>query len=203
MNRLAPLLAAGCVAAAGVYIATRSRGAPAPESLPQWSCNSGVPPVHDVPAGLLARSGFQDRADLERFVAAKREPLTWTYFAVQNVLRPSELAALRCFQSKLEGRSAAVARSVQTRLTWHLLSDGRRAIASRFELADFDGPPELAEPVRSCLDQHLFGRTFVAMRATKAELLKFDGVFPFHRKIRFPVQPAPSAETATAARTGS
>ena len=122
--------------------------------------------MHDVPPGLLTRAGFADRAALERYVADNRVPLTWTHFAVQNALEPAERAALNCFSQEIKKAPGPVAttkalpdsvRTIEARLTWHLGSDGKQAVASGFELAGLEGTQDLAGAVRTCLQQHLSG----------------------------------------------
>jgi hypothetical protein len=201
MNRFRPLVAAGFVVLAGVYLAVRSPAKPS-NTLPRWSCNHATPPVDEVPAGLLAQAGFRDRAALKRFVEDNRVSLTWTYFAVQSALTRAEDAVRGCFEDTIGGFSTAQARTIEARLTWHLASDGKTAVASRFDLAQLEGPPELAGAARTCLQRHLLGQSINAPHPARSDFVKFEGIFPFHRRLRFSI-PAVPTEAGSSIRAPS
>ena len=199
MKKSAPLLAAGFVVLGGVYLAVRSRASSPAAPLPPWSCNHVTPPVHDVPAGV-ARPGWLRgfRAALERYVADNRVPLTWTYFAVQNALEPAERGALSCFSQEIKKApgpfptlkaAPGSVRTIEARLTWHLGSDGKRAVVSGFELA---GPgkgrriwPGRCGPAASSTCP---AASFSPVRPDQSDFVRWSGVFPFHRKLRFSTQ---------------
>jgi hypothetical protein len=185
MNRIAPAItAAAVVLTGGAYILVRAP-ARATEPLPRWSCNHLHPPVADSPAALIQRAGFHDRDALQRFVVNNKAALHWTYSAVQSGLLPAEAEVMRCFQRRSGGMTPSGSGSAEARLTWHLTSNGKTAVASSFELAGLDGPSHLVAIARACLEQHLFGKTFQVHPPPKHGFINYRGVFPFHRKLRF------------------
>lgn len=185
----------------GVYILVPPE-AEVTEPVPRWSCNYVRPPVEEAPTGLIVRAGFRDRPSLQEFVDENEAALRWTYLAVQSGLRPVELEVLRCFEKRSEGAMATITGSAEARLVWHLTSDGKIAIADGFELALLNGHPSLASWARTCLDQHLFGKTFEVRRLSKQDFIKYKGVFPFHRRLRFSTEkPAPAQGTESLAPT--
>jgi hypothetical protein len=187
MNRVAPAVtAAAIVLLGGTYVMVRAR-AGATEPFPRWSCNHQRPPVAEVPASLIARAGFRDRAELQGFVEKNEAALHWTYFAVQSGLQATEAEVMGCFQRRWNGMTPVGPSSVEARLVWHLTSDGKTAVADTFELAVLNGPDHLTASARACLEQHLLGRAFELSRPSNHDFIKHKGVFPFHRKLRFSV----------------
>jgi hypothetical protein len=185
MNRVAPAIAAtAAVVIGGAYMLLRAPAA-AHDPLPRWSCNHLHPPVADTPAALIAQAGFRDRASLHRFVNSNKAALHWTYSAVQAGLKPAETEVLDCFRRRWSGMTPAGSGAVEARLTWRLNSDGTTASAGQFELAALDGPSHLVAGARACLERHLIGKTFQVRRSAKHDFVRYGGVFPFHRRLRF------------------
>jgi hypothetical protein len=182
IKRTALTTLVGVTVLAGGYAALRPPRIRA-DALPRWSCAHPAPPVEEVPPELLTKAGFRDTAALRRFTNQNRAPLTWTYFSVQNSLRAMEEAALSCVAEA--SATSASASGTEARLTWHLKSDTKTAVADNFELARLDGDPALEPPVRTCLARHLLGKRVVATAAGPATFLAYDGTFPFFRQLRF------------------
>jgi hypothetical protein len=176
----------------GTYLLIRSRPGEA-DALPRWTCNTAHPPVADVPAALLAKAGFRDTADLQRFVGDNEAALLLTYSAVQSALRVAELMTFNCFSQRWKSQSGAQPGMAEARLTWRLESDGDRASAHSFELAEVTGNAGLAAAVRSCLEQNLLKDSFEVRRPSKQAFVRYNGVFPFHRKLRFSTDSGPGA----------
>jgi hypothetical protein len=184
MNRIAPVAtAAAIVLIGGAYIVVRTSAGPA-GPLPKWSCNHMRAPVAEVPANLISRAGFRDRAELQRFVDENEAALSWTYSAVQSGLQPAEAEVMRCFRARSSPMTPASAGAVEARLVWRLTSDGKTAVADSFQLAALDGPAQVTAGARSCLEQHLLGKAFEVPRPSKHGFIKYQGLFPFHRKLR-------------------
>jgi hypothetical protein len=184
MKKIAPFAAGLSVMLVGlVYVVVRARAGSA-EPMPNWSCHYVRAPVAEVPASLIERAGFRDREELKRFVEENETALHWTYLAVQSGLRTAEREVMSCFERQWN-RVTPVPGTAEARLVWHLTSDGKTAVAEKFELAALEGPSQLAASARECLERHLFGKTFQVRRASKDDLVKYRGVFPFHRKLHF------------------
>jgi hypothetical protein len=191
MNRIAPAItAAAIVLVGGAYIVVRA-SAEATGPMPRWSCNHLRAPVAEVPESLISRAGFRDRAELQQFVDKNEAALTWTYSSVQSGLHPAEAEVMRCFQQRWIGMTPSSPGSVEARLVWHLASDGKSAVADAFEVAALDGPSQVTASARACLAQHLLGKTIKVRRPSKHGFIKYKGVFPFHRKLRFSPATAP------------
>ena len=185
MKRIAPAIAATAVVLiGGAYMLVRTPAA-ATEPLPRWSCNHPHPPVADTPTALIEQAGFRDRAALQRFVDRNKAELHWTYSAVQAGLMPAETAVMGCFRRHRSGMASAGPDATEARLTWRLNSDGTTAWISHFELAALDGPGHLVARARACLEQHLIGKTFQVRRSAQHGFVRYGGVFPFQRRLRF------------------
>lgn len=191
-----PRLIAGAITAVavaglfGTYMLIRPRPVEA-EALPRWTCNTARPPVAEVPAGLLARAGFRDTAALQRYVGDNEAALTWTYAAVQSALQPAELQALRCFAQRWKSQPGAQPGVAEARLTWRLESDGDTAAARSFEVAAVTGEAGLASAARACLEQHLLKDSFKVHRRSRQTFVRYQGIFPFHRRLRFSTDSGP------------